>query len=89
MTPITSAFATLPTNPTIRYRLRSDQDHSPTHSNLHNDLIRIHHTNADYHRSQRETEELQQASHGTLPDYRPLTTYINTPSAANIGSTID
>ena len=78
-----------PANPTIRYRLRNDQNHAPTHSNLHNDLIRIHRTNADYHRSQRDTEELQQATHGTLPDYRPLTTYINTPSAANISSTID
>ena len=77
-----------PANPTIHYRLRRDQDHPPTHSNLHNDLIRIYRTNADYHRSQRDIEELQQATHGTLPDYRPLTTYINTPSAANISSTI-
>ena len=78
-----------PANPAIRYRLRRDQDQPPTHSNLHNDLTRIHRTNADYHRSQRETEELQQATHGTLPHYRPLTTYINTPSAANVRDTID
>ncbi len=60
-----------------------------THSNLHNDLIRVHRTNADYHRSQANSEELQQVTHGTLPAYRPLTTYINTPSAANLNSTIE
>ena len=32
---------------------------------------------------------MQQATHKSLPYYRPLTTYINTPSAANISSTID
>ena len=78
-----------PANPNTRYRLRGDRDHLPTHSNLHNDLILIHRTNADYHRSQSNSEELQQVTHGILPDYRPLTTYINTPSAANLNGTIE
>ena len=78
-----------PANPNTRYRLRGDRDHLPTHSNLHNDLILIHRTNADYHRSQSNSEELQQVTHGILPDYRPLTTDINTPSAANLNGTIE
>ena len=46
-----------PANPHIRYRFRRDEDLSPTHSNLHNDLTRIYRTNADYHSSQCEIEE--------------------------------
>jgi hypothetical protein len=76
-----------PANSHIRYRLRRDEDLPPTHSNLHNDLTRIHRTNADYHRSQREIEEAQQAITGNLPDHRPTTSYTNTPAATNIQRT--
>jgi hypothetical protein len=77
-----------PAHPHIRYQLRRDQDPPPTHSNLHNDLIRIHRTNADYHHSQREIEEAQPAITGALPNYRPTTSYTNTPAATNIQRTI-
>ena len=74
-----------PANPNIRYKLPP-----PTNSNLHNDLIHIHRTNVDYHRSQREIEEHQQTTTGTHPDNWPLTSYIDTPpAAANVSDTID
>ena len=76
-----------PANPHIRYQLRRDEDLPPTHSNLHNDLTRIHRTNADYHRSHREIEEAQQVITGNLPDYRPTTSYTKTPAATNIKRT--
>jgi hypothetical protein len=66
-----------------------DQDQPPTHSNLHNDLIRIHRNNADYHRSQRDSEEQQQVTTGILPEYRASTSYTNTPPAANLRAAID
>ena len=75
-------------HPHICYRLRRDEDLPLTHSNLHNDLICIHRTNADYHRSQRDIEEAQQTITGTLPNDRPTTSYTNTPAATNIQRTI-
>ncbi len=76
-----------PAHPNIRYRLRRDEDLPPTHSNLHNDLTHIHRINADYHRSQRETKEAQQAITGNLQDYLPTTSYTNTPAATNLQRT--
>ena len=78
-----------PDIPNTRYRLRMDQDQPPTHSNLLNDFIRIHRNNADYHRSQRDSEEQQQVTTGILPEYRASTSYTNTQPAANLRAAID
>ena len=68
-----------PDFPDIRYRMRMDHDQPPTHSNSHLDLTRIHRTNAEYHREQRESTESQQVRTGILPSLQTHTSYVNTP----------
>ena len=77
-----------PDLPDIRYRLRMDNDQPPTHSNTHSDLTRIHRTNAEYHRQQRESTESHQARTGILPSLQTHTSYVNTPDASDIEATI-
>ena len=64
----------------IRYRLRMDHNQPPTHSNSQSDLTRIHRTNAEYHRQQRESTESQQVRTGILPSLQTHTSYVNTPT---------
>ena len=78
-----------PDLPDIRYRLRMDNDQPPTHSNTHSDLTRIHRTNAEYHRQQRESTESQQARTGILPSLQTHSNYVNTPDASDIAASIE
>jgi hypothetical protein len=65
-----------------------DNDQPPTHSNSHSDITRIHRTNAEYHRQQRESTECQQVRTGILPSLQTHTSYINTPNASDIAATM-
>jgi hypothetical protein len=65
-----------------------DHDQPPTYSNSHSDLTRIHRTNAEYHRQQRESIESQQVRTGILPSLQTHTSYSNTPDASDISATM-
>ena len=77
-----------PDLPDIRYRLRMDHNQPPTHSNSQLDLTRIHRTNAEYHRQQRESTESQQVRTGILPSLQTHTSYVNIPDAPDIAATM-
>ena len=68
--------------------MRMDHDQPPTHSNSHLDLTRIHRTNAEYHREQRESTESQQVRTGILPSLQTHTSYVNTPDASDMAATM-
>jgi len=78
-----------PDLPHVRYRLRQENDRTPSHSNQHQDYIRLFRANAEYHRIQRSERENYQARTGIHPHFHGTSTFTNNYDVTDLGYTID